>query len=99
VGMVRHTQHKHVNEREIADMSARFSGLKRTAASPPSRTEAEPGLKGREGKKAVVGYFSPNVSRGLRMLAIETNSNVQALLGEAIDELMRKYHKHPFGER
>jgi hypothetical protein len=84
-------------------MSARFSGLKKTAATatpaPPVKDETTPGGKGREGKKAVVGYFSPNVSRGMRLLAIETGSNVQALLGEAIDDLMRKHGKHPFGER
>jgi hypothetical protein len=82
-------------------MSARFSGLKKTASAPApaAKKEATPVVKGREGKKAVVGYFSPNVSRGLRLLAIETNSNIQALIGEAIDELMRKHGKHPFGER
>ena len=52
-----------------------------------------------QGKKAVSGYFSPEVSRGLHMLALEQGSNLQALMGEAFDDLMRKYGKHPFGER
>ena len=30
---------------------------------------------------------------------IDENSSVQALLGEAIDLLMRERGKHPFGER
>jgi shikimate kinase len=47
----------------------------------------------------VVGYFSPSVSRALHQLALDTDSTIQALLGEAIDELMRKHGKHPFGER
>jgi hypothetical protein len=38
-------------------------------------------------------------SRALNILAIEQDKNLQALLGEAIDDLMRKYGKHPFGER
>jgi shikimate kinase len=53
----------------------------------------------REGKKAVVGYFSPAVSRALGQLALDYDTSIQALLGEAIDELMRKHGRHPFGER
>lgn len=53
----------------------------------------------RIGKKAVSGYFSPDVSRGLHLLALEQGTSLQALMGEAFDDLMRKYGKHPFGER
>ena len=53
----------------------------------------------REGKKAVSAYFSPAVSKGLNLLALENDVTLQSLLGEAIDDLMRKYGKHPFGER
>jgi hypothetical protein len=53
----------------------------------------------RQGKKAVSAYFSPEVSRGLNVLAAENATTLQALLGEAIDLLMRQYGKHPFGER
>jgi len=53
----------------------------------------------RIGKKAVGGYFSPQLSQALNILALEQNVTLQALLGEAIDDLMRKYGKHPFGER
>ena len=53
----------------------------------------------RQGKKAVSAYFSPEVSRGLNVLAAENGITLQALMGEAIDLLMRQYGKHPFGER
>ena len=53
----------------------------------------------RIGKKAVSGYFSPEMSRSLHLLALEQGSSLQALMGEAFDDLMRKYGKHPFGER
>lgn len=53
----------------------------------------------RLGKKAVSAYFSADVSRGLNVLAAENGTTLQALLGEAIDLLMRQYGKHPFGER
>ena len=85
----------------------RFDGLKHTAAmerpsaastSVPARER--PGLKNaREGKKAVVGYFSPALSRALHLLALDLNTSIQGLLGEAIDDLLRKHGKHPFGEK
>jgi hypothetical protein len=46
-----------------------------------------------------VGYFSPSVSKGLHQLALDNDTSIQALIGEAIDDLMRKHGKHPFGER
>lgn len=90
-------------------MSSRFAGLKKgptepsagravTAEASVSRSPSKP-RNPREGKKAVVGYFSPAVSRALRQLALDTDTSIQALLGEAIDDLMRKHGKHPFGER
>jgi hypothetical protein len=55
--------------------------------------------KARVGKKALTGYFSPELSLAINMLALEQDQTIQALLGEAVDDLMRKYGKHPFGER
>ena len=63
------------------------------AGEGPARATA------RHGKKAVSAYFSADVSRGLNVLAAENGTTLQALLGEAIDLLMRQYGKHPFGER
>jgi Antitoxin-like ribbon-helix-helix len=82
-------------------MNSRFEGLKASAATAPVKAEpARLGWKNpREGKKAVVGYYSPAVSRALHQLAVDTDSNIQALIGEAIDDLMRKHCRHPFGER
>lgn len=63
------------------------------ASQAPARTPA------RIGKKAVSGYFSPELSQSVHLLAVEQNTSLQALLGEALDDLLRKYGKHPFGER
>ena len=74
-------------------------------ANMPEATDAERAGEGtarataRVGKKAVSAYFSADVSRGLNVLAAENGTTLQALLGEAIDLLMRQYGKHPFGER
>ncbi len=53
----------------------------------------------RAGKKMVGGHFSTDLSRAVNILAAEQGTTVQALLGEAIDLLMRHYGKHPLDER
>jgi len=63
------------------------------AETPPSYP------KHRQGKKALIAYFSPDVSKALRQMALDEDTTMQALLGEAIDLLMRDRGKHPFGER
>ena len=86
---------------------SRFAGLKQQRAASPSEAAELPqpaaagsrAKKPREGKKLVGGYFSQELSRGINVLAAEQGTSVQALLGEAIDDLMRKHGKHPFGER
>ncbi len=69
------------------------------ASDPPAISTAPGRTPARLGKKAVGGYYSPQLSQALNMLALEQNTSLQALLGEAVDDLMRKYGKHPFGER
>jgi hypothetical protein len=54
---------------------------------------------GRSGKKAVSGYFSGDLSRALHRMALDRDVSLQALMGEAFDDLFRKYGHHPFGER
>ncbi len=86
---------------------SRFAGLKqqqRDVATAAALTEPSQGMpnrirKPREGKRLVGGYFSPELSRAMNMLSAEQGISIQALLGEAIDDLMRKHGKHPFGER
>ena len=53
----------------------------------------------REGKKGILGHFSPELSRAVNIMAVEEGTTVQALMGEAFDLLMRARGKHPFGER
>lgn len=87
---------------------SRFAAIKseRAKTTPPGEPEVPGSVAalpakaiGRVGKKAISGYFSPEVSRGLHMLGLEIGLSLQALMGEAFDDLMRKYGKHPFGER
>ena len=82
---------------------SRFAAIKtdRSTAAPPA--DSTPPIAGksssRMGKKAVSGYFSPEMSHALHILALDQRTSLQALMGEALDDLLRKYGKHPFGER
>lgn len=82
---------------------SRFAAIKtdRSPATPP--VESTPPTAGKSpariGKKAVSGYFSPEMSHALHILALDQRTSLQALMGEALDDLLRKYGKHPFGER
>ena len=73
-----------------------------TAASTSQasvQTAASTRAKAREGKKAIGGYFSPELQRTLNIMATERDTTLQAVLGEAIDLWLREQGKHPFGER
>jgi hypothetical protein len=82
---------------------SRFAAIKTSQTPKPvGSRDREPtnGKSGaRAGKKVVSGHFSVEMSRTLHLLAVEQNTSLQALMGEAFDDLMRKYGKHPFGER
>jgi hypothetical protein len=93
-------------------MSGRLSGLKDALKAerqppkkepveqePPAPNRASTRAKARVGKRALVGYFSPDLSRTLNMMATERDTTLQAILGEAIDLWLRENGKHPFGER
>lgn len=47
----------------------------------------------RKGTKFVAGHFDPVVARQIRMLAVEEDTTVQALLAEAIDLLFVKKNR------
>ena len=93
-------------------MSGRLAGLKdalKAERQPPKKAIPDPvakepnhvptRAKAREGKRALVGYFSPELSRTLNVAATERDTTLQAILGEAIDLWLRENGKHPFGER
>lgn len=84
----------------FANLKADTAAKKNQPAKPPEAEPAKkPTAKNREGKKGVAGFFSPELSRALNILAIEEGTTVQALMGEAFDLLMRARGKHAFGER
>ncbi len=55
----------------------------RRAKQPPSR----------QGKKALTGYFHPEVLKQLKVMAASGDTTVQALLAEALNDFFKKYGK------
>ena len=54
-----------------------------------TRTGSTMQAPSRRGKKTLIGYFDPSVSKQLKQLALEEDSSVQSLLGEALDLLFQ----------
>lgn len=65
--------------------------------APQPVTDATP--KARDGKTMIAGYFSPQMAKAVKLLAVERDTTVQALIGEGLDAILHKYGKHPMGER
>lgn len=51
----------------------------------------ELGQRAREGLRQVAGFFTPDVAKALRRLAVERDTTLQGLLAEAINDLLVKY--------
>lgn len=49
----------------------------------------------RRGKKVVSGYFDTEVSKQLKILCVENDTSLQALLTEALNDLFIKHGKSP----
>lgn len=55
--------------------------------------------KARQGKVAIMGYYSPELSKTLHHLKVDEGVSLQHLLGEAIDLLLVQRGHAPAGER
>jgi hypothetical protein len=51
----------------------------------------------RIGRKAISGYFSPEMSLALHTCARRHGVSLQALMAEAFDDVLRKYDESPIG--
>lgn len=96
----------------MAKSSSQFAGMRAEIAPPAAPVPApapvvatapvfKPGKKqaGREGKSALIGYFSPELCSELKQLAARERVTMQSLMGEAIDLLMHSRGLHKFNER
>lgn len=52
----------------------------------------------RAGRKAIAGYFSPEMSLAMHVCARKHGLSLQRLMAEAFDDVLRKYGQSPVGE-
>lgn len=69
-----------------------------TTEEPVEPTKA-PQKPSRRNTKHIGGYFDPAVSRQLRGIALEEDSTVQELMGEALDMLFQSRRKPPIASK
>lgn len=88
-----------------------FANLRNNApapASPPTPVPATRAGEGdrpattrpvsREGRKQIAGFFTPEMSLAMHMLARRQDRSLQALMAEAFNDVLRKYGESPIGE-
>jgi hypothetical protein len=81
-----------------------FANLRTRAPEPapaPPAARAEnptpPRPAGREGRKQIAGFFSPEMSFALHVLARRQGRSLQSLMTEAFDDVLRKHGESPIG--
>lgn len=73
-------------KKESVSLSKEYQSVDKKNITPPLI---------RIGKKVIAGHFDPAVSRQLKQMALDHESNVQKLLTEALNDLFEKYNKKP----
>ena len=71
------------------------------AAAAPTAEAASPNAAApasRRGRKQIAGFFTPEMSLALHMLARRQGRSLQALMAEAFNDVLRKHGESPIGE-
>lgn len=68
-----------------------------TPAPPPEPTVSTRPVS-REGRKQIAGFFSPDMSLAMHMLARRQGRSLQALMAEAFNDVLRKHGESPIGD-
>jgi hypothetical protein len=67
---------------------------KKADVAPEPEPQGKAGLPpSRQGKKALTGYFDPEVLKQLKVMAAAEDTTIQALMSEALNDLFKKYGK------
>ena len=79
-----------MKDKKLTDAVNQFREEENSAPAQPGNV-----AKSRENKKAVVGYFAREVHTQLKQMALLHDRSMQELLGEAMNDLFRKYRLPP----
>ncbi len=70
----------------------------RRPPAPASDAPPPRGPASRHGRKQIAGFFTPDMSLAMHMLARRQDRSLQALMAEAFNDVLRKYGESPVGE-
>ncbi|WP_296222641.1 ribbon-helix-helix domain-containing protein [uncultured Sphingomonas sp.] len=79
---------------EAERMPKAAEASQKEAATTPSERRPE----SRAGRKQIAGFFTPEMSFAMHMLARRQDKSLQALMAEAFNDVLRKYGESPIGE-
>ncbi|MBN2974419.1 hypothetical protein JW805_20740 [Roseomonas aeriglobus] len=83
----------------FANLRGTSPALKQTAAGTPGAGEAiDKTPLSRQGRKQIAGFFSPEMSFAMHMLARRQGRSLQALMTEAFNDVLRKHGESPVGD-
>lgn len=68
------------------------------AEANSTTTTSSPTAPSRQGKKAMTGYFSPEMSFAMHMTARKNGMSLQDAMGEAFNDWLRKMGESPVGK-
>ncbi|MBI0477170.1 hypothetical protein D9601_17625 [Sphingomonas sp. MA1305] len=68
------------------------------AADAGEGAPASTGPASRQGRKQIAGFFSPEMSFAMHMLARRQGRSLQALMAEAFNDVLRKHGESPIGD-
>lgn len=75
--------------------------LQAAPAPAPTPAEDKPAQgrpESRVGRKQIAGFFTPEMSFAMHMLARRQGRSLQALMAEAFNDVLRKHGESPIGE-
>ncbi len=79
----------------LADRKPKDEAKVQIESAPPGAQIPTP--PSRVGRKAISGYFSPELSLALHTCARRNGLSLQDLMAEAFDDVLRKYGESPIG--
>ncbi|WCP73982.1 ribbon-helix-helix domain-containing protein [Sphingomonas hankookensis] len=85
------------NLRDRSAIAPAPAPAKVAAAAPAPESEAK-GPASRQGRKQIAGFFTPDMSLAMHMLARRQDRSLQALMAEAFNDVLRKYGESPIGD-
>lgn len=81
----------------LRDRTAPAAAPASVPVSAPSEAPAA-GPPSRQGRKQIAGFFSPEMSFAMHMLARRQGRSLQALMAEAFNDVLRKHGESPIGD-